>query len=54
MFFLISSILLPKESLSFGIWWGRDTLEVAVEVAVEPVKKMVKNLLNTYGLQITI
>lgn len=40
MFFLISSILLPKESLSFGIWWGRATLEVAVavEVAVEPVK----------------
>ena len=46
MFFLISSILFPKESLSFGMWWGRATLEleleveVEVEVEVEPVEQM--------------
>jgi hypothetical protein len=41
MFFLISSILFPKESWSLGMWWGRATLEVEVEVSAdaEPVKQ---------------
>lgn len=41
MFFLISSILFPSESWSLGMWCGRATLEVKVEVSAdaEPVKQ---------------